>query len=117
MLLTTVTKQCTLSSAADCSLKAFTTAMVLGSSSSATGNDDESGRARLYEVKEPALILFLSTCNVETMARALGVTAASSAAAAASFLVNVRQAALQVDVSRVNAAGKAESKRAKRKAC
>ena len=115
MLLTTATKQCTLSSAADCSLKAFTTAMVLGSS--ATGNDDESGRARLYEVKEPALILFLSTCNVETMARALGVTAASSAAAAASFLVNVRQAALQVDVSRVNAAGKAESKRAKRKAC
>ena len=121
MLLTTATKQCTLSSAADCSLKAFTAAKVLGSSSSATGNNDESGRARLYEVKEPALIL-LSTCNVETMARALGVNAVSSAAAAASFLVNVRlpasaSPALQIDVSSVDAAGKAESKKEKRKAC
>ena len=125
MLLTTATKQCTLSSAADCSLKAFTTAKVLGSSSSATGNNDESGRAHLYEVKEPALILFLSTCNVEnhvTMARALEVSAVLSAAAAASFLVNVRlpasaSPALQIDVSSVDAAGKAESKKEKRKAC
>ena len=119
MLLTIATKQCTLSSAADCSLKAFTTAMVLGSSSSVGGSDDESGRARLYEVKEPALILSLSTCNVETMARAWGVTAVSSAAAAASFLVKVRlparaRPALQVNVSRVDGT---ESKKAKRKAC
>ena len=81
MLLTTVTKQCTLSSAADCSLKALTTAMVLESSSSATGSGAEPDRPRLYEVKEPPLILFLSTCSVETMARALGVTAVSAAAA------------------------------------
>ncbi len=117
MLVTTVTKQCTLSSAADCSLKAFTTAVVLGYSSGATGNDDESGRARLDEVKEPALILFLSTCNVESMARALGVTAVSSVTAAASFLVNWRLPAracpaLQVNISRVDATGKAESKKA-----
>jgi len=119
-MVTIATKQCTLSSAADCSLKAFTTAMVLGSSSSATRDDGESDRAVLYEVKDPALILFLSTCNVETMARALGVTAISSAAAAASFFVNLRLPAracpaLQVDVSRVDATGKAESKKAKAK--